>query len=63
MTQDQYNALKDRMRYLTLRAGIKDQIGWDSTYEIREREALGAALSLVVAHQPHLEKTEHKSAA
>ncbi|HEY0082693.1 MAG TPA: hypothetical protein VGB61_07880 [Pyrinomonadaceae bacterium] len=55
MSPEQFDTLQQRVAYLDGRAELKRSMGWDWQYEVREREALDAALSFVAAHHPHLQ--------
>jgi hypothetical protein len=45
MTADQVACLEQRCQHLALRVAAKRQLGWDATYDQRERDALRAALN------------------
>ncbi len=47
ISQEHYDTLEQRMRYLQLRERIKQELGWETEYERREHEALAAALALL----------------
>lgn len=45
--QQHYDRLEQRMKWLTIRAAGKAELGWENNYDLDERDSLALALPIL----------------